>query len=253
MLAIRVIPTLLLKNSGLVKGVNFKNHKYVGDPINAVKIFNEKEVDELVFLDVSATNENREPDYRLIEDIASEAFIPFGYGGGITNIKQVKKIIRLGVEKVIINTSAINDLTLITDAAKFAGSQSVVVSIDTKKNFLGKYRVATNSGLTLTKLDPIELAVACEKAGAGEVMLTSIDNEGTSKGYDLDLINKICTSITIPVVASGGAGSLEHFKQAIDSGASAVAAGSYFIFHGRHKAVLITYPEYEQLEQLFKE
>ena len=253
MLTVRVIPTLLLKNTGLIKGVKFKNHKYVGDPINAVKILNDKEVDEIIFLDVTATNSNKEPNYNLIEDIASQAFIPFGYGGGINTVEQVEKIFRLGVEKVILNTSAIKDLNLVRKASQMAGSQSIVISIDVKKNLLGKYKVYSNSGTKSTNLDPVKLAMLAEQAGAGEIMITSIDNEGTGKGYDLRLIKLVSSAVNIPVVASGGAGKISDFKLAVNAGASAVAAGSYFTFHGKHRAVLITYPEYQQLEALFKE
>ena len=252
MLATRVIPTLLLRNAGLVKGSKFKNHKYVGDPINAVKIFNEKEVDELVFLDISATLDGRKPHYELLADIASQAFMPFGYGGGLTNVMDIEKLFKIGVEKAIINSAAVQDLSFIREASRVAGSQSIVVSIDVKKSFMGKYHVYIKSGQLNTKLDPLDFAKQVESAGAGELMLCSVDREGTGQGYDNDLIKRISSVLNIPVIASGGAGTLDHFKQAVVAGASAVAAGDMFIFHGKHRAVLITYPEYQELETLFK-
>ena len=252
MLSVRVIPTLLLRNNGLVKGCKFKNHKYVGDPVNAVKIYNDKEVDELIFLDISATTDGRTPNFDLLEDIASQAFMPFGYGGGLRNAKQVEKIFKIGIEKAVLNTSAIENLDLVKETSRIAGSQSIVVSIDVKKSLFGKYRVYSHSGQIDTKLDPVVFALRAEEAGAGELMICSIDCEGNGQGYDLDLIERIANAVGIPVIASGGAGSLTDFKNAVARGASAVAAGDMFIFHGKHKAVLITYPEYKVLEKLFK-
>lgn len=252
MLRIRVIPTLLLKNRGLVKGSKFKNHKYVGDPINAVKIYNEKGVDELLFLDITATMEKRGPNFDFLSDISSQAFMPFGYGGGITCVKEIEKLFKIGIEKAIVNTSAVENIALIKDASSIAGAQSVVVSIDVKTNLLGKYRVFTHSGQLDSKLNPVEVAQRVEEAGAGEIMITSIDREGTGTGYDLDLIKKVSNAVNIPVIAAGGASSVQDFKLAIDCGASAVAAGDMFIFHGKLKAVLITYPDYKELENLFR-
>lgn len=253
MLRVRVIPTLLLRNDGLVKGAQFKKHKYVGDPINAVKIFNEKEVDELVFLDISATNNGKEPNYDLLQDIASEAFMPFGYGGGINKVSQIERLFSLGVEKVVINSAALDNPQLISDASKLAGSQSIVVSMDVKKSLFGKYEVYSNSGTVNTKLDPIEHAIKVAKLGAGELIVCNIGHEGTGKGYDSKLINMISSAVEIPVVASGGAGRLADFSEAYQIGhASAVAAGDMFTFYGKHKAVLITYPAYHELENCFK-
>ena len=253
MLATRVIPTLLLKNNGLVKGSRFKNHKYVGDPINAVKIFNDKEVDELVFLDISATSEARPPNFNLLKDIASQAFMPFGYGGGLTNTHDIENIFRLGIEKAIINTAAIKNKSLIKEASSIAGSQSIIVSIDVKKSLLGNYHVYIQSGKINTKIDPVKYAIQAEENGAGEIILCFIDREGTGSGYDYNLVKLVSSAVSIPIVVSGGAGSLEHFKSAVENGASAVAAGDMFIFHGKYKAVLITYPEYDVLEDLFRE
>jgi imidazole glycerol-phosphate synthase subunit HisF len=253
MLRVRVIPVLLLKNGGLVKGRQFKDHKYLGDPINAVKIFNEKEVDELVFLDISATQNNRPPNFELIEDIASEAFMPFGYGGGITTIEQIERLFSLGVEKVILNSSAFYRPELLTEAVRISGSQSIVVSMDVKKTIFGKYEVYIENGSKRTKIPPVEYAKNMESIGVGEVILNCVDREGTEKGYDLFLLERVSEAVNIPVVAVGGAGKLIHFKDAVNKGhASAVAAGNMFVFHGKHKAVLITYPEYNKLTTLFE-
>jgi len=252
MLKIRVIPCLLLKNEGLVKSVKFKNPTYVGDPINAVKIFNDKEVDELLFIDIEATKKGREPNYDLISRISGEAFMPFGYGGGITRVEQVQKLTRLGVEKVAINAYARKNPDFITQAAEVAGSSSVVAAIDVKKDLLGRYRVYDYTQQKTTSEDPVEFAQLMENKGAGEIFLNSVDRDGTFSGYDTELIKKVAQALTVPVVASGGAGSIMHFADAVKSGASAVAAGSFFIFYGPHRAVLITYPEKQVLKEIFK-
>jgi imidazole glycerol-phosphate synthase subunit HisF len=251
MLHIRVIPCLLLHNGGLVKTVKFKDAKYVGDPINAVRIFNEKEVDELAFLDISATPAGREPNFDLVEDIASEAFIPFSYGGGITRIDQIKRLYKLGVEKIIINTAAALNPQLVSEAASIAGSSGVVVSMDVRRSWFSKYNVCVHCGKLDTERDPVSYAQEMERLGAGEILLNSIDRDGTMQGYDVELIGKVAAAVNVPVVAIGGAGELNHFRQAVEKGAAAVSAGSIFVFHGIHRAVLITYPEYSQLERLF--
>jgi cyclase len=251
MLRTRVIPCLLLRNGGLIKTVGFKDPKYVGDPINAVRIFNEKEVDELVFLDISATLAGREPNFDLLASIASEAFMPFGYGGGLTRVDQVRRLFALGVEKAIINTAADGDSGLVGEAAAAAGRSSVVVSIDVRRNWLGRYSVCTRCGQHDTRRDPVEYARQMEREGAGEILLNSIDRDGTMSGYDLELVRRVSEAVNIPVVAVGGAGVLGHFRQAVESGASAVAAGSMFLFHGKHRAVLITYPDYHSLAKIF--
>jgi imidazole glycerol-phosphate synthase subunit HisF len=253
MLGIRVIPTLLLRNNGLVKGEKFKDHRYVGDPINAVKIFNDKEVDELIFLDISATVERRTPNFDLLRDITSQAFMPFGYGGGLTTVSQIEKLFAIGIEKAILNTAALQDLGMVRQASRLAGSQSVVVSMDVKKTLFGQYRVYSHCGKVDTKLDPVQYARRAEEAGAGELIVCAIDREGTGLGYDLDLIQRVANAVSIPVVASGGAKTLHDFKQAVSHGAAAVAAGTMFTFHGKHKAVLITYPDYVTLEKTFEE
>lgn len=251
MLTTRVIPCLLLQGSGLVKTVKFTNPRYVGDPINAVRIFNEKEVDELVFLDITATREGREPNFDLVRVIAGETFMPFGYGGGISNLDHIKRLFSLGVEKVILNSAPAANTDLVTEAAALAGSQSIVVSIDAKQNIWGKYIVYTHGGTVATKQDPVSYARQMERAGAGEILLNAIERDGTMSGYDLDLIRMVSESVGVPVVAVGGAGELHHFREAVDYGASAVAAGSMFVFHGKRRAVLITYPEYQKLIELF--
>jgi cyclase len=251
MLRTRVIPVLLLQEGGLVKGQQFKKHKYLGDPINAVKIFNEKEVDELVFLDISATNEQREPNYEVIADIASEAFMPFGYGGGLTTVRQIEKLFSLGVEKSIINSAAFHRPQLITDAAKVSGSQSIVVSMDVKKTLLGSYEVYVNNGQLKTKHDPVIYAQKMQELGAGELIVCSIDREGTGKGYDLRLLEMVSDAVDIPVVGLGGAACLQDLADARNkTKTSGLAAGDMFVFHGKHKAVLITYPKYSELMKL---
>lgn len=253
MLKTRVIPVLLLSGQGLVKGVKFKNHKYVGDPINAVKIFNDKEVDELVFLDIDATNRKSGPDFELLKDIASEAFIPFAYGGGITTLEQASKLYRLGVEKVILNTSAFETPLLVRELAEQFGSQSVVVCIDVKKTLWGKQEVYIRNGKVRTKKSPVVYAKEMQALGAGELIISNIDKDGTRSGYDLALLRSISSQIDIPIVALGGAARLDDLKSAVTEGeVSAAAAGDMFVFSGKHKAVLITYPPYNKLEELFQ-
>lgn len=247
----RVIPSLLLRNGGLVKTVRFADARYIGDPINAVRIFNEKHVDEIAFLDISATSENRGPNFDLMAKIASEAFMPFGYGGGISTIEQVRKLFALGVEKVVLNTAAESNPQLVAQAAAEAGSSSVVVSIDVRRTMTRRYEVFTRSGARATGRDPVEYAQSLEARGAGEILLTSIDREGTMVGYDLDLVRQVGHAVGIPIIASGGAATLSHFREAVDAGASAVAAGSMFVYHGKRRAVLITYPDEGKLEATF--
>lgn len=246
---IRVIPVLLMQKGGLVKSVKFKDHKYVGDPINAVRIFNEKEVDEIVLLDISATAEKRAPDITRIIEIVSEAFMPVAYGGGITTVQQVQQLINAGVEKVVINSATLQGWNLIREAADIVGSQSVVVCIDVKKNWLGKYKVVVQNGGTTTGDDPVSFAKKASEAGAGEIIVQSIDKDGTFDGYDLPLIRMVSAAVNIPVVAMGGAGSISDFAAAVTQGASAVAAGSMFVFQRPHKAVLISYPSQRELKE----
>lgn len=246
MLRTRVIPSLLLKGRGLVKTVKFRDPKYVGDPVNAVKIFNEKEVDELIILDITATQEGRGPNFELIAEIAEECFMPLAYGGGVRSVEDVRRLLCLGIEKVVINTAAIDGLQLLTDAAAQFGSQAIVASIDVKKKLFGGYQVM-RMGRESTSLEVRQFALACQQAGAGEIVLNSIDHDGTMNGMDLKLIDHVTSVLEIPLVAVGGVGSIKDIKAAKDAGASAVAAGSFFVFHGPHRAVLISYPSYDQL------
>jgi cyclase len=252
MLKTRIIPCLLLKNQGLVKTVKFKNPKYVGDPINAVRIFNEKEVDELIFLDTEATVERRKPPFKTISEIAGECFMPLSYGGGIRDLDDIKTIFNLGVEKVIINSYAIENPSFINEAFKLYGSQSIVVAVDVKKTSKEKYEVFSRGGNKKTGLDPVEHAMKMERLGAGEIFLNSIDRDGTMTGYDIELIRRITETVSIPVIVCGGAGKIEDFVDAVKKGgASAVAAGSLFVFHGKYRAVLISYPAIDELIHAF--
>ena len=245
---VRIIPVLLIQNGSLVKSVKFRNHKYVGDPINAVKIFNDKEVDEIIILDISATPNKSVPDINHISEIAGEAFMPFTYGGGITSLDQVTEIFYQGAEKVVLNSSALDQPSLIESIAKRYGSQSVVVSIDVKNTLLGGQKVFRNGGTQKTNWRVEDFAKHVEAQGAGEIMLTSIDRDGTFDGFDTKLIEKISNSVRIPVIACGGASSLTDLRAGIDAGASAVAAGSYFIYQMPHRAVLISYPNQSELK-----
>lgn len=255
MLYPRIIPCLLVKDKGLVKTVNFKNPKYVGDPINAVRIFNEKEVDELMVLDIDATHEKREPDYNMVENLAAECRMPLCYGGGVTTSDQVQRIVQLGVEKVAISTAAIENPDLVIKATECMGNQSVVVVLDVKKSLTcDEYEVWTNNGSKNTGKCPIELALQMEKLGAGEIVINSIDNDGLMKGYDLTLVDKIRASIRVPLTVLGGAGSLHDIGCLIHKyGAIGAAAGSLFVFKGVYKAVLINYPNRMEKDALIKE
>jgi imidazole glycerol-phosphate synthase subunit HisF len=245
------MPCLLLRGAGLVKTVRFKDPNYVGDPRNAVKIFNEKEVDELILLDINATPEGKEPQLELIREIVSEAFMPVAYGGGITSVEQARTILALGVEKIVVNSFAIEHPDFVTEAAALFGSQSVVVCIDAKKDLWGKYDVWTHGGRNKTRLDPVECAVMMEKKGAGEIVLNSIDRDGTRTGYDLALIRAVSSVVHVPVIACGGAGRVEDLALAVkEGGATAVAAGSLFVYQGKHRAVLINYPAPAKLKEL---
>jgi imidazole glycerol-phosphate synthase subunit HisF len=246
---VRIIPVLLLKNGGLVKSVRFRDHKYVGDPINAVRIFNEKEVDEIVLLDISATADKKTPDLPIIKNIVSEAFMPMAYGGGISTLAEIDSLVSSGIEKVVLNNTAFRDRKFISQAAKQVGSQSVVVSIDVKKNWLGKYKVYVMNGSENTSMDPVAFSKQVANEGAGEIFLQSIDQDGGFGGYDLALIKAVSEAVDIPVVALGGAGSVDDFTSAIRHGASATAAGSMFVFQRPHRAVLISYPTQQELKE----
>ncbi len=233
----------------MVKTRQFKDPVYIGDPINNVRIFSEKEVDELIVLDIDASRQGREPDYQLISEIAGECFMPVAYGGGIRTLDQVRRIVRSGVEKVVINSEAVQSMEVITEAAAVFGSQAIVAGVDVKRTRAGGYRVVTKSATVETEWDPVDHVERLVAAGAGEVFLNSVDRDGMMGGYDLDLIRSVTSHVNIPVVASGGAGTVDHLVQAVrDAGASAVSAGSMFVFYGRHRAVLINYPK----EALFR-
>jgi len=249
MLKTRVMPCLLLNNGRLVKTVKFKNPSYIGDPINAIKIYNGKEVDELILVDITATVENRPPPFDLIEEVACECFMPFTYGGGIRNLDDIKNIFSLGVEKAAINSYAAENPEFIGKAAELFGSQSIVVSIDVKKTLMGKYVVHSHSGKISTKIDPVSYAKEMEKIGAGEILLNSIDRDGIMDGYDIALIQKVTSAVSIPVIALGGAGNVDDLTGAVkEGGASAVAAGSMFVYQGKNLGVLINFPSRDELE-----
>ena len=247
----RVIPALLLRNGGLVKTTQFKDAKYVGDPLNAVKIFNEKEVDELIFLDIKATTENKKPNLEFLKEVAGECFMPLAYGGGIKTVEEIAAILKVGIEKVILNTIAVTNPEIVKKAVERYGSSTICVSIDVKKNFFGKYEIYTNAGKVNSKLDPVKFAMEMDKIGVGELMVNSIDRDGMMNGYDINLLKGITSKVNMPVIACGGAGNVGHFGDAVkNGGASAVAAGSMFVFHGKLKAVLITYPSQEELKNV---
>lgn len=244
----RLIPCLTMINRGLVKTTKFSNPRYLGDPINTVKIFNGKSVDELCILDIKATSGKKGPDFEYLKDIASEAFMPLSYGGGITHISEIEKLFYIGYEKIIINTSFTTNPTLIKEAVKLAGSQSVVVSIDVKNEFFGKRVCYINDGSIKIKESPVMLAKKAEELGAGEILLNSITYDGTMQGYDIELVKQVTDVVSIPVIACGGAKDIHDFKQVLEEGgAHAVAAGSFYVYYGKQKAVLITAPEEKDL------
>jgi len=245
----------LVKDKGLVKTSNFKKPKYVGEPINAVRVFNEKEVDELIVLDIDASNGNISPDYKLIGHLAEECRMPLCYGGGVKTSDQVQRIVQLGVEKVAMSSAALENPNLVAEAAERVGNQSVVVVLDAKKNLCdGNYEVWTHNGCKSTGENPIDMALKMEKLGAGEIVINSIDKDGLMNGYDLDLVDKICEVISVPLTVLGGAGSLLDIGQLINKyGVIGAAAGSLFVFKGVYRAVLITYPNRAEKDALIKE
>lgn len=254
MIQTRAIPVLLLRGGGLVKTVRFKNPTYLGDPINIVKLFNDKEADELVLLDITATPANRGPRFDLLAQITSECFMPLCYGGGVRTLDDMHALFNLGIEKVAVNSYAVQNPSFITAAAERFGSQSVIVSVDVKRTLFGRYQVVTHGSKRGTGLDPVEFARQAEREGAGELLLNSVDRDGTMEGYDLDLVRRVSHAVSIPVVACGGAGRIADLAHVVnDAGASAAAAGSLFVFQGRHRAVLINYPSPSELHGLFAE
>jgi cyclase len=236
-----------------VKTVKFNHPSYIGDPVNAIKIYNEKEVDELILVDISATIENKPPSFSLITEIADECFMPLCYGGSIRSLEDVKKIFSLGVEKVAINSYAAENPQFIKRASEMFGSQSIIISMDVRKSILGSYTVYTNSGKKSLRLDPVSYARKMEGLGAGEILLNSIDRDGTWEGYDVDLLKKVTDAVSIPVIALGGAGRIDHFSDAVKSGASACAIGSMAVYQGKNKGVLINFPLREEIEKVLGE
>jgi cyclase len=254
MLAPRIIPCLLVHNKGLVKTIKFKDAKYVGDPINAVKIFNEKESDELMVLDIDATVLGREPDYKMIENLAVECRMPLCYGGGIKTVEQATRIFNLGVEKIALSASALENPKLVSDIAKEVGNQSVVVVLDVKKKMFGGYDVYTHNGTKKAKIDLENFIKELQKLGVGEIVINSIDNDGVMKGYDVALIEKVKPLVDVPMTVLGGAGSLDDIKGLIKKfGIIGCASGSLFVFKGKYRAVLINYPKKDEKEKLYSQ
>jgi cyclase len=248
----RVIPALLLKNQGLVKTVKFNKYRYIGDPINAVKIFNNLKADELLFLDITANKEGRTIPLDFVKKVGAEANMPFGVGGGIRTVKEIRAIINAGAEKVILNSFAYENPEFVREAVSEFGSSAIAVSIDVKKRLFRGPQVYIYSGKKHTGISPVEYAKKMEGLGAGEIIVNSIDNDGMMKGYDIGLIKSISENVTVPVVALGGASTIQDFSEAIRKGqASAVSAGSMFVYHGPRKAVLIKYPTKEELKKIF--
>ena len=249
----RVIPVLLLRDESLVKTVRFGKFSYVGDPCNTVRIFNELEVDELMFLDITASREGRGPNLKMLADIADECFMPLGYGGGVQSVAQAKSVFDIGFEKVCVNTAAFDRPELVTELARQYGSQAVVASIDVKSGLLGRATVRSQSGRRNTGRDPVSWAVEVERRGAGEILLTSIDREGSWEGFDLDLVNRVADAVSIPVIAHGGAGSVEDIGRVVKQAhASAVALGSLVVFQRQGMGVLVNFPDARQLEAVLK-
>lgn len=255
MLRPRIIPCLLVTRKGLVKTVRFTDPKYVGDPINAVKIFNEKEVDELVVLDIDATKDRTEPDYGLIRNLAAECRMPLCYGGGITSLDQAVRIIKMGVEKVSLSAAAIENPALVSEIAQYVGSQSVVVVLDVRRGLKpGAFEVWTHNGRKNTGRDPASVAKQMQDAGVGEITINSIDNDGVMKGYDMDLVRTVRSAVSVPMTVLGGAGSLADIgKLYREAGIIGAAAGSLFVFKGVYRAVLINYPDREKKSLLWRE
>lgn len=253
MLRPRIIPSLLIRDNGLVKTVNFKNEKYVGDPINAVRIFNEKEVDELAIFDIDATAKGLEPNYSLIERIANQSRMPLCYGGGVKTVEQAQRIFGLGIEKIALSSAVIENPNLITEIAQRVGAQSVIVVLDVRKKLFGGYEVYTHNGKKATGINPFKFIEKAQALGAGEIVINSIDQDGMMKGFDMNLIEKAREKTSLPMTVLGGAGSLDDIKKVIDKQQIiGVAAGSLFVFKGKYKAVLINYPTKSEKESLIK-
>lgn len=250
MLRTRIIPVLLLRNESLVKTVRFGKYTYVGDPCNTVRIFNELEVDELLFLDITATVEQRMPNLKVLADIANECFMPLGYGGGLRSFENAKAIFEIGFEKVAVNSFAMECPGFITQLAEHFGNQAVIASIDVKKDLLGRYRVQNHAGKKSSGRNPVEWAQELESLGAGEILLTSMDREGTWQGFDLELVKSVTDAVTVPVIAHGGAGNVDHIGAVVkNAAASAVALGSMVVFQKKGMGVLVNFPDQSELEK----
>ena len=251
MLRTRVIPCLQLINESLVKTVKFDKHGYIGDPINTVRIFNELEVDELCFLDIRATKDNRPPNFKILAEIANECFMPLSYGGGVKDADTAKRILSIGFEKIVLNTAAYENPKLVTEIANHSGNQSVIGSIDVKKNIFGKYQVFVCDGTKKINVDPVEYAIKLEELGAGELLITSIDKDGTWLGFDLDILSRISNAVNIPVIANGGAGNVNHIIDVVqNTKVSAVALGSMVLYQGKGLGVLVNFPDRKVLSSL---
>jgi len=253
MLKTRIIPCLLLRNESLVKTIQFKKYGYIGDPANTCRIFNELEVDELAFLDITASKEKRGPNFKILQEIADECFMPLSYGGGIRSLSDAERIFNTGFEKIVLNTSPFDNPGMIGELSRAFGSQSVIVAIDVRRNLFGKYQVFSLSGTISQKKNPVEWAKEVQEQGAGEILLTAIDREGTWKGFDIELTSQVCRAISIPVIANGGAGCVEHIGTVVKDGkASAVALGSMVVYQGKDLGVLVNFPDKKQLEDTLK-
>lgn len=252
MLANRLIPSLLMSNGALVKTVRFKDPTYVGDPINVVRTFNQKEVDEILLLDIEATTRNRGIDYEMLEKVVSECFMPICYGGGISTLEDMRRLFNLGIEKISLGAAAFQRPELIREAASEFGSQAIVVTLDVKRGLLGRCSVRTHRGQKTVRVSPADAARNIEKLGAGEILLNSIDRDGTWSGFDLNLLREVNSAVSLPVVVSGGAGSLQDVRlAAMEGGASAVAIGSMAVFQGKDLGVLIKFPTRREQESVF--
>jgi len=247
----RIIPILLLDNNGLYKTIKYKKPIYIGDPINTLKIFNEKETDELIIIDISATSQKKQPNFSLLKEIASECFMPICYGGGINTIEHIKKLFNLGIEKVALNTALTKNPDLLKEAVKLFGSQSIVGIIDVNKNIFGNYKIYNHITNKNKTYDIPKQALYLQSLGIGELLLNFVHLEGSKLGYDISFLKSITNILNIPVIVNGGVGKFEHLKEGIiDGKASAAAAGSFFVFHGPHNAVLITYPNHETIRDI---
>ena len=253
MLRTRVIPCLLLKNESLVKTIKFKEYNYIGDPVNTVRIFNELEVDELMFLDIFASKENRGINFKILQDIANECFMPLSYGGNIKSLDDVKKILKIGFEKVVINSNSFDSLDLIEDISKHFGVQSVVGSIDVKNSFWGNQKIYSHHGRKKQSVDIVDWAKQLENVGVGELLITSIEREGSWDGYDVELIRSITENVRIPVIANGGCGNINHIGEVVKkANASACAVGSMVVYQKKGAGVLVSFPGKKALEEVLR-